>query len=48
MIQDGTATGTVDFSTNTVTTTATDTIQLISLKTPRQAAAWTTHPLPGG
>lgn len=32
MIQDGPATGTVDFSTNTVTTTATDTIQLTSLK----------------
>jgi hypothetical protein len=32
MIQDGTATGTVDFSTNAVTTTATDTIRLTSLK----------------
>jgi hypothetical protein len=32
MIQDGTATGTVDFSTNAVTTTAQDTIQLTSLK----------------
>jgi hypothetical protein len=32
MIQDGPATGTVDFSTNAVTTTATDTIQLTSLK----------------
>jgi hypothetical protein len=32
MIQDGTATGTVDFSTNAVTTTAKDTIQLTSLK----------------
>ena len=31
MIQDGAATGTVDFSTNAVTTTATDTIQLTSL-----------------
>jgi hypothetical protein len=31
MIQDGTATGTVDFSTNAVTTTATDTIRLTSL-----------------
>jgi hypothetical protein len=32
MIQDGTATGTVDFSTNAVTTTAKDTIKLTSLK----------------
>jgi hypothetical protein len=32
MIQDGTATGTVNFTTNAVTTTATDTIKLISLK----------------
>jgi hypothetical protein len=32
MIQDGTATGTVDFTTNAVTTTATDTIKLTSLK----------------
>jgi hypothetical protein len=32
MIQNGPATGTVDFSTNAVTTTATDTIQLTSLK----------------
>jgi hypothetical protein len=32
MIQDGPATGTVNFSTNAVTTTATDTIQLTSLK----------------
>jgi hypothetical protein len=32
MIQDGQATGTVNFSTNAVTTTATDTIKLISLK----------------
>ena len=32
MIQDGTATGTVNFTTNAVTTTATDTIQLTSLK----------------
>ncbi len=32
MIQDGPATGTVDFSTNAVTTTARDTIQLTSLK----------------
>ncbi len=31
MIQDGAATGTVDFSTNAVTTTAKDTIQLTSL-----------------
>jgi hypothetical protein len=32
MIQDGTATGTVNFTTNAVTTTATDTIKLTSLK----------------
>jgi hypothetical protein len=32
MIQDGAATGTVDFTTNAVTTTAKDTIQLTSLK----------------
>jgi hypothetical protein len=32
MIQDGPATGTVNFSTNAVTTTATDTIQLTGLK----------------
>ncbi len=32
MIQDGTATGTVNFTSNAVTTTAKDTIQLISLK----------------
>jgi len=32
MIQDGQATGTVNFSTNAVTTTATDTIKLTSLK----------------
>ena len=32
MIKDGTATGTVNFTTNAVTTTATDTIKLISLK----------------
>ncbi|MGA8457619.1 MAG: hypothetical protein WB800_19620 [Streptosporangiaceae bacterium] len=32
MIQEGTATGTVNFTTNAVTTTATDTIKLTSLK----------------
>ena len=32
MIQDGTATGTVNFTTNAVTTTATDTLKLTSLK----------------
>ena len=32
MVQDGTATGTVNFTTNAVTTTATDTIKLTSLK----------------
>ena len=32
MIQDGTATGTVNFTTNAVTTTATDTMKLTSLK----------------
>jgi hypothetical protein len=32
MIQDGAATGTVDFATNAVTTTATDTIKLTSLR----------------
>jgi hypothetical protein len=32
MIQDGTATGTVNFTTNAVSTTATDTIKLTSLK----------------
>jgi hypothetical protein len=32
MVQDGPATGTVDFSTSAVTTTATDTIKLTSLK----------------
>jgi hypothetical protein len=57
MIQDGTATGTVNFTTNAVTTTATDTIKMTSLKVAGLPipvgssceTVRTTHdPLPGG